>query len=229
MQQVAKSSVLEGIQLFQHEINKVAVDNVKFPKWKQQRARRKTLTVSVVSLIDSGSDSSHAKPLHFPLRRNILSKDLSPPELPPKERNVTKRVSYAKNEVTVFGSQEELCNFKPAPKTFVNHSLKRSRQIHPNSYFAPEDPPPTDSSDLDSRGNTIQKPVIHNIETESEEEDDEQVPVLPSVKQLANRFQTLKTVESKPKKISNKVNVVILVYICYQTSLQCISLYSEAA
>ena len=210
MQQVAKVSVREGIKLFQKDINKVAVENVKFPKWKQQRARRKTLSVSGVSLIDSDFDSGQAKPPYIHARGSILSKEsVLSPELTPKTMNVQqKRVSYAKNEVTVFGSQNELLNLHSAQETLVNHSFKRSRQIHPSSYVAPEEPPRNVSDDHNGRGNSVSvnHPVKNNSDTESDEmENEEQVPVLPSVKNLSNKFQVLKTSESKPQQKSNKV------------------------
>ena len=88
--------------------------------------------------------------------------------------------------MTVFTFSEETPNsLTVIPEVTNNRSS--SRQIQPDLHTAPADPPTADSDELT---------IIHTKDNTSDAEKD--VPVLPSVKQLANKFQVHKADDPKP-------------------------------
>ena len=89
-------------------------------------------------------------------------------------------MSYAKNEVIVFTFTEEAPNsLTVIPEVTNNRSS--CRQIHPAKHIAPAYPPTAGGDDLDLK---------HTEDTKSDADNDsEDVPVLPSVKELATKFK----------------------------------------
>ena len=114
----------------------------------------------------------------LPPRSKFTSQDslLSAPALPPRSKT-SKRVSYAPQEATVLGS--------PPDSNLVdlhNKSLeRRQRQIFPSTHMAPNEPPAEEERELAGKEEEHKKVALR------EEENEE--PVLPSVRQLASRFQ----------------------------------------
>ena len=149
-------SVLDEVARFQQEINKVAVDNVKYPSWKQQRAGSRHISPEVEILpktdIKKNQDSSSK----------------------PEKKSGTKRVTYAPHGVTVYNYEEE----EPSH----NH---RHRQIQPSYHISHADD--------------------HEEGIKSDEVAEEDVPTLPSVKELASRFTVLRTAGSHSVMTVNKV------------------------
>lgn len=183
-------SVSEEIKKFQTEINKASIDNVTFPNWKQKRSVGKRFSTSEESLVKSGCDKDPDKPTvgHFVLQENT------------KNKNAPKRVSYATNEVTVFGLHEDLTtglSVKQVPEGGFNRSLEKARQIQPSSHIAPAEPPTAGRDDLNNTTDNGVHHIQYGIDDKSDDEDVE-VPVLPSVKQLANRFQVMKASQLQP-------------------------------
>merc|ERR1711892_207509 len=191
--EVSAVSVSEEIKRFQQEINKVVVENVKYPTWKQQKVGVKTKNASAENFLNSDLESM---PPDLPPRGvGILA-----PQLPKNRKNIQKRVSYAVNEVTVLGSLEDI----PAPlsgsqntKKSYNQSLERSRQIQPSSRIAPAYPPTADEDVFNGIAATAEDDTTDDIS-------DEDIPVLPSVKQLANRFQIQRPDNSEPVPVGDR-------------------------
>ena len=190
-------SVSQEVKRFQQEINKVAIENTRFHHWKKTRAplgslqsqhtvaRRSASFESLVEvanpMLDSRSSSNSREeqpPPCLPPRSRFTSQDslLAAPALPPRSKT-SKRVSYAPQEATVLGSPPE----SNLMLDLHNKSLeRRQRQIFPGTHMAPSEPPTEEE----------REPGQEKEEGEGalrEEESGE--PVLPSVRQLASRFQ----------------------------------------
>ena len=196
--EVSTVSVSEEIRRFQQEINAVAVENVKYPSWKQQRLGEKTRSPSGENLIDSDLNSEQQRPVDLPQRGGSILMDT---KLPPKKKNALKRVSYSEDEVRVFGTAEEIPTATATHQATIcyNHSVQRSRQIQPSTYFPPIEPPVINS---DEPYNSTDTPDdVHDDIAE-----DEDVPVLPSVRQLARQFQILRPSHSNPIVVTKQVS-----------------------
>ena len=198
--EVSTVSVSEEIRRFQQEINAVAVENVKYPSWKHQRLGEKTRSASSgENLLDSDLDSEQQRTGDLPPRGGSI---LLPPKLPPKKKNATKSVSYAENEVRVLEIPTHLSDSQAT--ICYNHSVQRSRQIQPSTYFPPIEPPVINS---DEPYNSTDTPDdVHDDIAE-----DEDVPVLPSVRQLARQFQILRPSGSKPSVVTKQVYIFITI------------------
>jgi hypothetical protein len=190
--EVSTVSVSEEIRRFQQEINAVAVENVKYPSWKQQRLGEKTRSARRENLLDSDLDSEQQRTADLPPRGGSILLDT---KLPTKRKNATKNVSYALNEVTVLGTVEEI-------PTHLSVSPERSRQIQPSSYFPPIEPPVNKSDEVYNSTDTAED--VHDDIAE-----DEDVPVLPSVRQLARQFQILRPSHSKQSVVTKQVNIFV--------------------
>ena len=173
--EVSTVSVSEEIKRFQEEITKVSEENGKYHNWKHQRAGQ-----------------NHNIPPDIPPRGvgSILA-----PTLPSKKKSFPKRVSYAKNEVTVLGTSDEINTHAKVNKD-TEKSVISSRQIDPNLYEVPADPPHTDNTDH-----------TDTSDDEAGDEDKDDIPVLPSVKQLANKFQILKPYKTEPPMTTKQVRI----------------------
>ena len=189
-------SVSQEVKRFQQEINKVAIENTRFHHWKKTRApvgplhsqhtvaRRSASFESLVEVANPMLDPKISSireeqpPPCLPPRSKFTSQDslLSAPALPPRSKT-SKRVSYAPQEATVLGS--------PPDSNLVdlhNKSLeRRQRQIFPSTHMAPNEPPAEEERELAGKEEEHKKVALR------EEENEE--PVLPSVRQLASRFQ----------------------------------------
>ena len=183
-------SVAEEIRKLQKEINKVAGENVQFPAWKQQRAgaRQNKENKEMIKEIKSKDENKN---------RSLNEKHIATLEEPKK-----KKVSYPENEVTVFTFTEE------APNSLVvipemNKNRISSRQINPGLHTAPADPPAAVNDHLNMKHTDDSKIV--------DKDDSEDVPVLPSVKELANIFKVIKPVDNRKENVTKKVirNVLI--------------------
>ena len=147
--------------------------------------------------MDSDLYSEQQRPVDLPPRGGNI---LLPPKLPPKSKNAMKSVSYAGHEVRVFGTVEEIPTATATHQATIcyNHSVQRSRQIQPSTYFPPIEPPVINS---DEPYNSTDTPDdVHDDIAE-----DEDVPVLPSVRQLARQFQILRPSGSKPSVVTKQV------------------------
>ena len=196
---VSTVSVSEEIRRCQQEINAVAVENVKYPSWKQQRLGEKTRSARGENLIDSDLGSEQQRPGDLPSRGGSILLDT---KLPPKRKNVMKSVSYVKNEVIVLGTIEEIpthLSDSQAPICY-NHSVERSRQIQPSTYFAPIEPPVINSDEPYNSTDTAD-------DVRDDIAEDEDVPVLPSVRQLARKFQILRQSHSKSSVVTKKLRL----------------------
>ena len=114
----------------------------------------------------------------LPPRSRFTSQDslLAAPALPPRSKT-SKRVSYAPQEATVLGSPPE----SNLVHDLHNKSLeRRQRQIFPGTHMAPSEPPTEEEREAFTEDEGEKRA---SREEESEE------PVLPSVRQLASRFQ----------------------------------------
>ena len=168
---VSAVSVSEEIKRLQQKINTVSVENVKFPSWKSLRSVVRLHSASVDSLIDNPPDLPPRARRKFGSQESILA-----PQLPPKKRNVPNNSSQPKSEgISTHNFVSKI------PRRQPKHSLNRSRQIQPISYIAPAAPPPAVDDDLTSSKDTDGQHTRH----------EEYVPVLPSVKKLANKFQVM--------------------------------------
>jgi len=107
-------SVLEEVARFQQEINKVMVENVKYPAWRQQRLGRRHSSPAGGKLHSIAEDVAKQK------ENNNKEEDTAEKE--------EKRVRYAENEVTVYKYEEE-------------NSVTSHRQLQPSLYLHPSDPP----------------------------------------------------------------------------------------
>ena len=76
----------------------------------------------------------------------------------------------------------------------VSNNRSSSRQIQPSLHTAPADPPTADSDDLTIR-----------LHEENATDVEVYVPVLPSVKKLANKFQVNKVDDLNPVIVNKKV------------------------
>ena len=188
-------SVSQEVKRFQQEINKVAIENTRFHHWKKTRAPVGSLqsqhtvvrrSASFESLVETqvgnpmlDSKREEQPPPCLPPRSRFTSQDslLAAPALPPRSKT-SKRVSYAPQEATVLGS--------PPDSNLVldlhNKSLeRRQRQIFPGTHMAPSEPPAEEEREPAQKGDE---------ERVSREEECGE-PVLPSVRQLASRFQVI--------------------------------------
>ena len=173
-EEVITVSVSQEVKRFQQEINKVAIENTKFRSWKKGRVGGMPLrealrrSASMDCGLESSSEESEAPCL--PPRGRFTSEDslAEPPRLPPRTK-AAKRVSYAPQEATVLGEQR-------AEEGRHNSTLeRRQRQIQPSTHMPPEEPP--GGEEVDVEGEVV-------VEVQEREE-----PILPSVRQLASRFQ----------------------------------------
>ena len=194
--------VSEEVKRFQQEINKVAIENTRFHHWKKTRAtvgslqsqhtvaRRSASFESLVEVANpmleqkqsSSSGKEEQPPPCLPPRNRFTSQDslLTGPTLPPRSKT-SKRVSYAPQEAIVLGSPPET-----TLSDLHNKSLeRRQRQIFPSTHMAPGEPPARDE-------------MVEGDDDDDEEEEEQSgkpreeeggEPVLPSVRQLASRFQ----------------------------------------
>ena len=191
----------EEIKRFEGEINKVAVENVKYPTWKQQRKGAKQTGESQGNVKDITKKIDKYQPHQLPPQEKfVLQEHIVASELSPKREN-NKTVTYAENEVTVFTFTEETPNsLTVIPEVTDNRSS--SRQIQPSLHTAPADPPTADSDNLTIRLNEDEKGDV-----------EEDVPVLPSVKKLANKFQVNKADDPCPVIVNKNsyFNILILI------------------
>ena len=185
-------SVSQEVKRFQQEINKVAIENTRFHHWKKTRvpvgsvqsqhtvARRSASFESLVEVANPMLDpkDEQVAPPCLPPRSKFTSQDslLAAPALPPRSKT-SKRVSYAPQEATVLGSPPE----SNLVLDLHNKSLeRRQRQIFPGTHMAPSEPPTEEEREAFQEDEGEKR-------TSREEESEE--PVLPSVRQLASRFQ----------------------------------------
>ena len=97
--------------------------------------------------------------------------------MPPRSKT-SKRVSYAPQEATVLGSPPE----SNLVLDLHNKSLeRRQRQIFPGTHMAPSEPPAEEE----------REPAQKEDEERVSREEECGEPVLPSVRQLASRFQVI--------------------------------------
>ena len=97
--------------------------------------------------------------------------------MPPRSKT-SKRVSYAPQEATVLGSPPE----SNLVLDLHNKSLeRRQRQIFPGTHMAPSEPPAEEE----------REPLKKADEERVAREEENGEPVLPSVRQLASRFQVI--------------------------------------
>jgi len=180
--EVPALSVSEEIKKLQQEIAKVTVENVKYPSWKRQRIEAWQARNCKESEKDTKRDNGkpHLQKI-APQEEMCVAQ-----ELPPKKTGVPKKVSYAENEVTVLLFTEEAGN-----SLIPEEENKRSssRQIHPDSHIAPAEPPRNINDDLS----------IEHVDDIKDGacEDTADVSVLPSVKELANKFKVKKAEDTK--------------------------------
>ena len=86
--EIMTHSVSEEIKRLQQEINKVAVENVKFPTWKQQRTGAKQTGESQGNMKDTKKDLDKYYPHQLPpVGKFVLQEPITAPELPEKRRN----------------------------------------------------------------------------------------------------------------------------------------------
>ena len=181
--EVPALSVAEEIRKIQQEINKVGVENGKYLARKQQRPGGEERQEPM----NKEMNNYQPQKLHQQ-GQSVLQHTIAGPELP-KRKNVSKKVSYAKNEVTVFTFTEEAANSLTVIPEMTNNRSS-SHQINPAKHIAPAYPPTAGGYDLNLK---------HTEDTKSDADNDtEYVPVLPSVKLLATKFQAVKTKNSKP-------------------------------
>ena len=199
-------SVSEEIKRFQREINSVASENSRFFTWKQQRAGQlRQFSVSSENLAVRGGGGGS------------ISNSSSPPEVSepePRVRHLSERnSSYADKEVTVLGLPEEIPTHLVVRGTHTQHNVnvasERSRQIQPSSHVAPSYLPTGESTEAPP---DEEDGVTEDLSGEDEEDD---VPALPSVKTLTNKFQAFScqsslkkpTVKVSPTRLSEGRNV----------------------
>ena len=143
--EISTRSVLEEVARFQEEINKVAVNNVKYPTWKQQRlARRHSSPAEKLQRISEDTPNHNN---NNPKAGNITEKD-----------NVQKRVTYAENEVTVFQYVEE-------DLSSLESSVSSHRQLQPSTHIAPADPPKYTDDNTEDYDDTEDKDSIGEVPT----------------------------------------------------------------
>ena len=104
----------------------------------------------------------------------------------------------------VLGTVEEIPTHLSVRQATIcyNHSVERSRQIQPSTYFPPIEPPVINSDEPYNSTDTADD--VHDDIAE-----DEDVTVLPSVRQLASKFQILRPSGSKPIVVMKQVNIFI--------------------
>ena len=188
--EVSTVSVSEEVKKFQQEITKACEENGKYKNWKHQRTgeRQRSMRRKTLAYFDIGS-GSNSPPEIPPRGMGILA-----PKLPSKKKSVPKRVSYAENEVTVF----ETSHFPVSQD--VEKSYISSRQIEPSVYVAPAYPPSANEND------DLSDTSVDDSDGDDEEED---IPVLPSVKQLANKFQILNPCQTQPVEPTKQVTPLV--------------------
>ena len=118
--------------------------------------------------------------------------------------------SVSDKEITILGIPKERPNllFVKRENVHVNcaNGNERSRQIQPSSHVAPSYLPNGEATDGLTDDN------CDDSEKEAGEEDDDEVPALPSVRMLTNKFQTIEVDKPHPptrnahsKVIKNKI------------------------
>ena len=120
----------------------------------------------------------------------------------PEEASEVEVVSsqYSDKEVTVLGLPEEVPPnlVVKAPNFKQNFAPDRSRQIQPSSHVAPSYLPSGEATETGGNVNT------DNTEELSGEDEDE-VPALPSVKTLTNKFQAFScNINQEKVKVRNR-------------------------
>ena len=108
---------------------------------------------------------------------------------------------YSDKEVTVLGLPEEVPPnlVVRGPNLKHNFAPDRSRQIQPSSHVAPSYLPTGETTETGEN-------VDHDDTEELSAEEEDQVPALPSVKTLTNKFQTISCNVNKEKvKVSQTV------------------------
>lgn len=194
--EVSTISVTDEIKRFQKEINIVAVENSKFFKWKKERSPSK---------IGLSSDSLSAPKIQFNRTDHIQESN---------DYEDEDSVSNSDKAITVLGIPEERPNFLFVKKenNLVNcaNGNERSRQIQPSSHVPPSYLPNGEATD-DPGADTGD-----DSEKDAQEEDEDEVPALPSVRMLTNKFQTIKVDKPTPparnahsKVMNNKISTEI--------------------
>ena len=189
-------SVTDEIRRFQKEINIVAVEKSKFFKWKKERTPSKNGLTSE-SLSKETTKTQFDKADHTQ-----------------ESKDYEDHASVSDKEITILGIPKERPNllFVKRENVHVNcaNGNERSRQIQPSSHVAPSYLPNGEATDglTDDNGDDSEK--------EAGDEDDDEVPALPSVRMLTNKFQTIQVDKPHPptrnahsKVIKNKILTAI--------------------
>ena len=192
--EVSTISVTDEIRRFQKEINIVAVEKSKFFKWKKDRTLSKN-GLSSESLSKETTKTQFDKADHIQESKDYEDHD-----------------SVSDKEITVLGITKERPNllFVKRENAHVNcaNGNERSRQIQPSSHVPPSYLPNGETTDglTADNGNDSEK------EAGDEDIDDDEVPALPSVRMLTNKFQTIEVDKPPPptrnahsKVIKNKI------------------------
>ena len=200
--EVSTISVTDEIRRFQREINTVAVENSRYFKWKKERTPRKT-GLSLENL------SNEVPKIQFEKTDHIQESNVYEDEHEQPGRNISTRksVSYSDKEITCLSTPEENPHiFFPKPENgLVNCSSgsERSRQIQPSTHVPPSYLPNGEATE------ELNANDYDDNEEHADDEDDE-VPALPSVRLLTSKFQTIEIVKQIPpeKNVSKKEQVL---------------------
>ena len=191
--EVSTISVSEEIKKFQRDINTVATENTKFFTWKQQRVGQVSRHSGSEENLRGGEDVGAKRKLSY-----SSSSSSSPDET--GELEVVSS-QYSDKEVTVLGLPEEIPPnlVVKGPNFKQNFASDRSRQIQPSSHVAPSYLPSGEATE--TVGN-----INHDNTEELSDEDEDEVPALPSVKTLTNKFQAFScNINQEKVKVSQKL------------------------
>lgn len=188
--EVSTLSVTDEIRRFQREINTVAVESSRFFKWKKERTPKKK-GLSLENL------SNEVPKLQIEKTDLIQVSNVHEDEHEQSGRNVSTRksVSYYDREITSPSTPEENPHilFPKPENVLVNCSSgsERSRQIQPSTHVPPSYLP---------NGEATEELNADEYDDNVEHADDEndEVPALPSVRLLTSKFQTIEIVKQNP-------------------------------
>ena len=190
--EVSTISVTDEIRRFQREINTVAVENSRFFKWKKERTPSK-LRLSLENL------SNEAPKIQF--EESNVYED----EHEHSGRNVSTRksVSCSDKEISRLDISEENPHifFPKSENVLVNCSngSERSRQIQPSTHVPPSYLPNGEATE------ELNEDDYDDNEEHADDEDSD-VPALPSVRMLTSKFQTIEIVKQIPSQKNVSTN-----------------------
>ena len=157
-------SVSDEIRRFQKEINTVAVEKFKFCNWKRERTKN----------ADEISKKSSKMPFD-----NKESKEHEDGEL---KKNISQRNFASHCAVVGISEDKPHSLIEKQRNCAANCGSERSRQIQPSSHMPPSYLP---------NGEATEDLVAVDYNEEPADEEDDEIPELPSVKWLTNKFRTL--------------------------------------